>query len=59
MAAPDNLGVSLAARRGMNQAHTLVQRQIRSHHSHAAGVAYVYGNGVGAFMRSTLFPFHK
>ena len=59
MAAPNNLGLCLAASSRMNEAHTLVERQIRSHHGHTAGVAHVHGNGVGSFVLSALFPFHK
>ena len=59
MAAPDNFGVRLAARGRMNQPYALVQRQVRSHDGHTAGVAHVHGDGVGAFMRFALFPFHK
>ena len=59
MAAPHNLGFSFAARLRMDQTDALMQWQIRSHHRHAAGVADVHGDGVGAFLCTGLFPLYK
>src|ERR1700674_2770953 len=59
MASPDNLGLRLAARLRMDQPDALAQRQVRSHHRHAAGMTHVHGDGVRAFLRSTLLPLHQ
>jgi hypothetical protein len=59
MAAPDNFGLRLAARSWMDETDAFVQRQIRSHHCHAAGLAHVHGDGVGAFPPSALLPLYE
>src|SRR6267378_2000778 len=59
MAAPDNLSLRFAARSWMDQTDAFVQRQIRSYHRHAAGLAHVHGDGVGTFSPSALFPLYE
>ena len=59
MAAPNNLGLRLAARSWMDETDAFVQRKIRSHHRHAAGLTHVHGDSVGAFSPSALFPLYE
>src|SRR2546429_8016550 len=59
MAAPDHLGLRLAARFRVDQPDAFAQREVRSHHSHAAGMAHVHGNRVGAFFAAALFPLYE
>src|SRR5258708_11608617 len=59
VAAPHYLGVGLTASLRMNQPDALVQRQVRPHNGHAAGVADVHGDGVRAFIPSPLLPLDK
>src|SRR5438874_11331842 len=59
MAAPDHLGLRLAARFRVDQPDAFAQREVRSHHSHAAGMAHVHGNRVGAFFDAALLPLYE
>src|SRR5438046_6024373 len=58
MAAPDNLGVGLAAGLWMDQPHALVQGNIRTHDCQTPRVAHVNRYSVGAFLGSALLPLY-
>ena len=59
MAAPDNLGLRFAPRLRVDQPDAPVQRQVRPHYRHAAGMAHVHGDSVGAFFPSALLPLYQ
>jgi len=59
MAAPYHFCIGFAACFRMHQPNQFVERQVRPNHSHAAGVAYINCNGVGAFLGSAVLPLHQ
>lgn len=57
VATPNHLGIGFAAALGMNQTDALVEAKIAGDHGHAAGMADVHGDGVGAPGRAVFLPF--
>lgn len=58
VAAPDDLRFGLAAAFRVNQPDALMEAQIAGDHGHAAGMADVHGDGVGAPLAPFDLEFH-